>query len=502
MKLFGGGKPDHPMADLKEARRLLEELPTQDSFKATEELAHWLESVSTVEGFKPEHRLQLLLLIDETAQAPVRKLAREYLATARPSKFQENRLWGAMHEYWKQAGFAFVRMVDQFVTGVKGVEAVKAQLPLLLARSLRSIAQRIKWQHMRYGPVDPSAWGMLNKVYAFAELRKLLASKVVVYPAIPVDSSAQQEFLKAVMFSASSPDSLLPLEVELAERMIGEYAPRIVLATAPGAENGYWIDLAQSMAPARLAGAPKPAPATLRFFGASAALAEIEALIDTIQATGAVPSSVNLGGVYDTDVLVGVLRHLASYWSPEPPVRKHTRHNVKSRLSVAHGFNGVLGVLDTTVSLDFDNNAVESWIVENVSAGGFGAVIPQMKGDWLRVGAMLAMQPEGGSNWVLGVVRRVNKIENHQARVGIQTLSKSPRVSRFSLGVVAEQGILLKTAEPDRGESSIALRSGVFAPTQNLEADRSGKRHVYMPVGLVERGEDYEIGRYREMIRE
>ena len=502
MKLFGGSKPDHPMSDLKQARRLLEELPTQDSFKTAEELAHWLESVSTFEGFKPEYRLQLLLLIDETAQAPVRKLLREYLASVRPSKFQENRLWGVIHDYWHQAGLAYMRMVDQVIGGIKGVDTLKAQLPLLLARTLRCVAQRIKWQHMRYGPVDSSAWGVLNKVYAFAELRKLAAAKVVMYPAVPGDSTPQLEYLKAVIFNASSPDSLLPVEVELAERMIGEYAPRVALATSHGNENVYWIDLAQSVGPARLARAPQPAPATVRYFGASAALAEIEQLIDTIQESGAVPSGVNLGGVYDTDVLVGVLRHLASYWSPEPPERKHPRHNVKSRLSVAHGFDGVLGVLDTSVSLDFDHSAVESWIVENVSAGGFGAVIPQVKGDWLSVGAILALQPEGGSNWVVGLVRRVNKVEDHQARVGIQTLSKSPMVSQFSLGVAAEQGIMLKGTEPDRGDLSIALRLGVFAPTQNLEADRNGTRHVYMPVGLAERGEDYEIGRFREMIRE
>ena len=30
MKLFGGGKPDHPLADPKEAKRLLEALPAND----------------------------------------------------------------------------------------------------------------------------------------------------------------------------------------------------------------------------------------------------------------------------------------------------------------------------------------------------------------------------------------------------------------------------------------------------------------------------------------
>jgi hypothetical protein len=48
----------------------------------------------------------------------------------------------------------------------------------------------------------------------------------------------------------------------------------------------------------------------------------------------------------------------------------------------------------------------------------------------------------------------------------------------------------------------IALRPGVFAPGQNLEATRGGRQHVYMPTGFGESGEDYEIGRFRELVRE
>ncbi|MGH8733128.1 MAG: hypothetical protein ACREVB_05550, partial [Burkholderiales bacterium] len=77
MKLFGGGKPDHPMADRKNAQRILAELPAQD-LKAVEELAHLHEQVSTIEGFKPEERAQRLAMIDEAAQPRLRKLAAEY----------------------------------------------------------------------------------------------------------------------------------------------------------------------------------------------------------------------------------------------------------------------------------------------------------------------------------------------------------------------------------------------------------------------------------------
>src|SRR5262249_30551266 len=132
-------------------------------------------------------------------------------------------------------------------------------------------------------------------------------------------------------------------------------------------------------------------------------------------------------------VALETLRHLAMYWAPQAPERKSQRHAVKTRLAVSHGYEGVAAVLGGGDSLNFDNQNTESWIVENVSAGGFGAVVPQLKGDWLRVGALLAMQPEGGSNWVVGIVRRVNKTSGQQARVGIETLSKTPLLAQLGL---------------------------------------------------------------------
>lgn len=500
MGLFGG-KATHPLADQKEAKRVLEALPPNDPYKALEELSHWLESVATAEGFKSDARLQLLFLLDDTAQPRLRKLGAEYVAATRPSRFQENRLWTTMHGYWKQAAWAYARSVDQFVQNAKGAEAAKSLLPQLVVRALRSFAQQIKWMHLRYGPVDLESWGVLNRVYAFAETRQIAQAKVAGYGA-GSETTAQVEFMKAAMFSASSPDGLLPIEVDLAERVIAQLAARFVLGNAPGPELVYWTDLGQAVAPARVTRAPAAASG-LRCFGAGSAFALVSELAERVLTGGQVAPEINLGGSYDAEVVLETLRHLAMYWSPQPPERKAQRHAVKSRLAVTHGYEGVVAVLGGSDSLDFDNKNSESWIVENVSAGGFGAVVPQVKGDWLRVGALLAMQPEGGTNWVLGVVRRVNKTGGQQARVGIETLSKAPVVSQFAISGAkgaAASGVLLKNGEA--AEARIVLRPGVFAPAQNLEVSRGTRQHVYLPQAVAERGEDYEIARFREMIRE
>lgn len=484
------------MKNPTEARRILDALPP-DELKALEELAHWHESVSIAAGFKPPERAALLLSIDEAAQPRVRKVGREYCGTARPSRYQENRLWTHVHEYWKQAGLAYARVIDSAVQAPKALEA--KTVALVGARALRALAQQVKWQHMRYGPVDPAVWGVLNRVFAFCEARGFAEGKLPLYPSGP-QTSPRQEFLRASMFSASSPDSLLAAEADLAERTIAELAAHFLMANRPGPGLLYWTDLASAMAPLRILKPPQPS-SSVRCFGAGNAMTGLQAMTQRMEALRELPAS---GSMQDPEAALEVLRHLAHVWSPEPPERRHTRHNVKSRLTIAHGFDGALQALrGAGDSLDFDQKAAESWVVENVSAGGFGAIVPQVKTDWLHVGTLIAMQPDGGSNWIIGAIRRVNRTNANEARVGIETLSRAPKVATFRLrGLGEETGLLLPSVVLGSGEVSVALRAGVYPPGTNLEAAFDGREHVYMPQGSPERAEDYELIRFREMIRE
>ena len=501
LKLFGG-KPDHPLADPREAKRVIEALPEEDPAKGLEELMHWLESVTAAEGFKPEVRVQLLFTLDEAAQPRARKLAADYFGAARPSRFQENRLWTALHGYFRQAGLSYARAVDLYVQNAKGIEAAKPLLPVLLARTLRCLAQQIKWMHLRYGPVDFRTWGVMNGVFAFAELRQLAATPVPLYAGLPGSSSAQEEYLKALVFGISAPDALLPQEAEIAERLIAVHAAKFRLAPAAAPELPFWTDLGQAMAPARQTRAAKPGIG-LRHFGVGPALADVHAHAEETLTTGELPPGLSLRGSFEVSTVLDVMRHLHTYWAPQAPERQAPRHPVKSWLSVAYGYDGVMRVLGGSDSLDFDAQGTEVWVAENVSTGGFGAVVPAVKGDWLRVGTLLALQPKGGNNWVLGVVRRMNRVDNVQARVGIETLSRSPVVEQLAVSGVrgmTSPGIVLRGA--DAAEAKLVLKPGVFAPAQNLEVERGGRQHVFIPQAIAEKGEDYEIGRFRELVRE
>src|SRR5688572_4576430 len=188
MKLFGAGKPDHPMAERKEAGRLLSELPAHDG-KAIEELGHWHDSLAAAEGFKVEELAQRLAMVDEAARPKLEKTARQYLAATRSGgtqRAQENLLWARMHEYWRQAGHAHARAVDALVQAGKGAEKT---LPGAALAALRALGQQLKWQHLRSGPIDTLVWGQVNRIFALADARGV--------------AEAKTEFLKVAFLSAS-----------------------------------------------------------------------------------------------------------------------------------------------------------------------------------------------------------------------------------------------------------------------------------------------------------
>ena len=324
------------MANPKEARRILDALPAQE-LKALDELSHWHESVSTAAGFKPAERLQLTGAIDEAAQPRLRKLSRDYFGATRPSRYQENLLWTQMHEYWRQAGLAWARSVDGFL---QANDAEGWRPPR--SRALRALAQQIKWQHLRYGPIDPKVWGVINNVFAAAEARGVADARI--------------EFLKAAMFSASSPDGLLPAEIELAEKVVSELAGELRHRRRAGAASSStgptsrsrWRRCAWRSAPQ-----PVPTPAALRprrrrWRGCRRSSRGWRRR-GRCRPTSTSPAPT-------AEAVLEVLRHLALYWAPEPPARQHPRHAVKSRLAIAHGFDGVVEALGGAGggSLDFD----------------------------------------------------------------------------------------------------------------------------------------------------
>jgi hypothetical protein len=508
---WGRNKSNHPMADEKGAKEFLADLPAGDAFKALSEVSFWLDATRTADGLKPQRSYEIIDQLDGAAKPHQRKLAQEYLsAGSRLQRFQEQRIWSTLVELWRQLGAAYEYCLAQTLPGVSGGAALKPLAPSLTCRALRALTLELKWSMLRYSPVAPDLWGRFGALYSQAELSGFVLRVCTVYPGAGGESTVQREFLKALMLSMSSTDSLLPRKLELAERIVAQFSEYFVLQKQLARGCHYHVDLSESRAPARLVARVTGAP-SVRYFGPGPASEVAEKTVGTINATGAIPSDLNLGGNYDPAVVIEVLRHLARYWAPIPPTRTQERHKSLSRINIVHDFDDILAIISgESNDLSFDDS-IETWTVENESETGYGAVIVQSKGDWLKVGTLLGIKLEDGAAWGVGIIRRLTNDAAQQRYVGIQTLAKGgARVKLFPVGPKGaavdsgQDAVLLPSSSADSGgtgELSLLMRMGTFSPRQSFQMRAYERDYLLVPKQLLEGGQDFDMAKFRVLQR-
>lgn len=492
-------KSDHPLADPRGLRRVVAELPADNAFKALDEVAGWLESLLATDECPLERSYEAAVQLEDAVQYHLRRLSLEYLHSPRLARSNEQRLWSINYGFWTLLVAIYERCLLAIEAGQ--AEVLRPQLPNLAARLIAALRATLKWEQFRYGPSPAVIWLRMGKALEVAAAGGVAAKRVALGPALGV-SSAEQEYLKAVIFQAASMDSLMPAEIELAERLIAHFLPGCVFGPEAQEDSVYWVDLKLAQPPLRLARMPAQAAASQRFFKPAGAHAAMLAVLRELERGGDIPAEINLGGQYSVRFILPVLRHLTAYLAPIPPQRRHARHRVKHRMSVLNGLINAFVVF----SGDFGGRPagleMESWVVENVGRGGFGALLSGIPTEWLRVGALLAVQPEGGDNWLLGIVRRYHRETESEARVGIEALARTVvsvelKVRTVSACAAASvPGLLLEDGgAPD--EVRLVLPPASFDLRENLEYSRDGAHFLLAPVALLEQNDDYELARYR-----
>lgn len=497
-----GAKTEHPLAVPREVRRIVDELPVSDAFKALDEIVGCLESALNAGEFPANRLCEALCQLDDAAQPRLRWLAREYLQSVRLTRGEERRLWTIIHGFWTVLAAAYERCLGAAVAGEQGGQAMKAALPGLCARLISALGGVLKWQQFHYSPSAGELWQRLGAALLAAEAAGVATNLVPLRGGTAL-SSAQQEYIRILALQAASTDSLLPPEIELAERLIARFQAGFVFSAVAEHDSVYWVDLALAQPPHRLARMPQQVSPTQRFFKPAAGHAGIAALLHDLERGGELPPEIELGAHCHAGTPVAVLRHLAACLAPVPPQRRHGRYSVKQRAVVVHGLASAHLACGGQVEGGSSGMPMESWVVDDISRGGFGATLDTLPGEWLAIGALIAMRPEGSSGWQIGIVRRYQRLGDALARVGIETLALRATVAEVraraasSYALMAGTAALLIDEGNVPGELRALLPASSFDLREILEYTIDGRLQVLIPVELVERGVDYDLARFR-----
>ena len=105
-------RPDHPLADGQELKRILAELHVARAQNAVDEVVGWFESLKHAEDFRLDHLFDVLRQLDDAAQPHLRRLARDYLHSPHLSTVERQRLWARSCTYLSEVATVYSLCIE------------------------------------------------------------------------------------------------------------------------------------------------------------------------------------------------------------------------------------------------------------------------------------------------------------------------------------------------------------------------------------------------------
>ena len=526
-------KPDHPMFNAREARRLLAELPKDDPFRELEEITSWLDTLKDAPGFRPEVRAEIVMLVDEAIQPLYAELLRLYIGAPHLQDFKGKHLWQGLHDIMKALSDSYTVCVQEYQHVEKKSFDYKELIPVICARLLRAVAEQMKLQLMHYVDIEQRIWDLLCSCYNFAEDNRIAGSMIYAYPKQVIHTSPQRELLRALMLYVSSPGTLAPDQIEVGFRIAARMVGFFDFKNVPDPDCGYCFDLAKPDAPSRADANNRVTPG-MRFFGAIRAVPKVADIISHHE-HGLIQKEQRFGSEFTPAGKLTVLKHLQSHWGKKQPHRHRERRDINTTIDVVHGFRTISKVV---TRMDIDNAlnisekdaaalkqrsdinlaalneesdySTENWAVTDVSIDGIGAIVPGNGGAWVKIGDLCGLKPANSSVWWIGMIRRLHTDSKGAVHAGIEMLAKKPlSVWLRTLGKGADKvsnwetssssfeydylpAILLPDTSNSFVNATMLMESGSYVPETIYEVMLGEKSRNIRLADLLFEGEDYE----------
>lgn len=525
-------KPDHPMYNVEEAKKLLAELPQDNPRKALEDVTDWLHSFRGTPGFSLNMRIAVAKLLDETGQPLHAELLHQYLSEPHLQDFNGMRLWRVMHDFAKAVTETYALCVSEYLEPKKSSAEAREQMAVLCTRLLRAAAEQMKLELMRYLDVEQGVWGALYRHYLFAERQQLAETMVIAYPGQAIHTSVQRELLRALALYESSPGTMAPDQIEVSYRIAARMVSFFSFGEEPAEDRPYFIELDHPLSPG-FAGKDPQLTEGMRFFGLSKALSRLDEIIGQNE-HGELAEERRFGSEFTPDGKLTVLKHLHQHWGKQQQHRHQDRRGIHSEIEVVHGFKTVSQLvahveLDSVAGLSEEETdmlkqrspgvglaeveqsyAAESWPVLDMSTTGLGALMPQAASSWVKIGMLCGLKGKNADLWWVGMVRRLHTDNHNKVHAGIEILTKKPlslwlralgkgkeRISDWatSSGSFAYDYlpvILLPDTHNAYVDATMLLESGNYAHGAIFEAMMGEKSRNIKLVELLAEGDDYE----------
>ena len=513
-----------PLQNAKSAAAWLRQLPALDVVGRQQHVIRALDLVRKGQHAVDLNRIAALEFVDAALGADRRQLIKQYIENAESSPKLADRIWQALWEMSQAFTLTYQTALEAALAQAANARW-KAVLPLLFVRLVHFHGTDAKLRVFKYERWIPGKWIELHQIY----LRSCEVGcdrRPMALPAAGPSAQAwsvEQEYLYVLLVHQLNTGNLGPAEVDWASSQLRAWSRRLALEQIPKSVEGFFVDLAGRSGLIRRNGNDRGS--VLRYVDTTPladAMDRAVAALRDAEATDQGPiAAIN-------QRRLAVLRKIqpALAQSTLSDLRRDPRTAVAVSAHVRIGLARICQDLTATAAGDSstevsggaerievfpvagaprarrrplveDDSLAASlsswsdplWEVKDRSVAGLRISATGGIGQSLSLGALVAVRQSDADAWLLGVVRRLNKVSNEEVEAGVNiiadrvvavTLAAKRRpheeigyvVDGLDMSTMADRFEGLYLPPPSRPDKPLAMKT-LIVPTSEYTEGRN-----------------------------
>ena len=519
-----GRESTDPLQNAKTAATWLRQLPALDVIGRQQLVIRALDTMRKTQRSIDLGRVGAIEFVDAALGSDRRQLIKQYIENAEASPKLAERIWQALWEMSQAFMLAYQAALEGAVTQADNARW-RAALPLLFVRLVHFHGTDAKMRVFKYEHWIPAKWIELHQTYLRAcEMqcdRQAMALPAAGSAAQPW--SVEQEYLYVLLVHQLNTGNLSPTEIDWASSQLRAWSRRLSLEQIPKSMDGFFVDLAGREGMVRRTGNDRGS--MLRYLDTSPLSEGMQRAINALrdaEMTDQGPVAVI------NQQRLGVLRKIQPMMSPAllPELRRDPRVTVAVSARVRIGLSRICQDLvaktsddasadpavgteqievypvagaprvkrktqveDDSLAASLSSWSDPMWEVKDRSVAGLRIAATGGIGQSLTLGALVAVRQSDIDGWLLGVVRRLNKLSNEEVEAGVNiiaermvavTLAAKRRASEdmgyvvngFDMSTMGERFEGLYLPPPSRPDKPLAMKT-VIVPTSEYQEGRN-----------------------------
>jgi hypothetical protein len=519
-----GKESTDPLQNAKTAAAWLRQLPALDVIGRQQHVIRALDAMRKTQRDIDLNRVGAIEFVDAALGSDRRQLIKQYIENAEASPKLAERIWQALWEMSQAFMLAYQSALEDAVTQADNARW-RAALPLLFVRLVHFHGTDAKMRVFKYERWIPAKWIELHQTYLRAcEMhcdRQAMALPAAGSAAQPW--SVEQEYLYVLLVHQLNTGNLSPTEIDWASSQLRAWSRRLSLEQIPKSMDGFFVDLAGREGMVRRTGNDRGS--MLRYLDTSPLSEGMQRAINALrdaEMTDQGPVAVI------NQQRLGVLRKIQPMMSPAllPELRRDPRVAVAVSARVRIGLSRICQDLaakasdeasgdpnagteqievypvagaprakrktqveDDSLAASLSSWSDPMWEVKDRSVAGLRIAATGGIGQSLTLGALVAVRQSDIDGWLLGVVRRLNKLSNEEVEAGVNiiaermvavTLAAKRRASEdmgyivngFDMSTMGERFEGLYLPPPSRPDKPLAMKT-VIVPTSEYQEGRN-----------------------------